>query len=51
MATFSMIVIAHNYVHVLEMCDRVDLLRSGRIMLKQEPDETSVEELSRDRRT
>ena len=29
----SMIVIAHNYVHVLEMCDRVNLLRNGRIML------------------
>ncbi len=27
----SMIVIAHNYVHVLEMCDRVNLLRNGRI--------------------
>lgn len=42
----SMIVIAHNYVHVLEMCDRVNLLRNGRIMLDKRTDETSVEELT-----
>ena len=42
----SMIVIAHNYVHVLEMCDRVNLLRNGRIMLDKRSDETSVEELT-----
>ena len=41
-----MIVIAHNYVHVLEMCDRVNLLRNGRIMLDKRTDETSVEELT-----
>jgi ABC-type sugar transport system ATPase subunit len=43
----SMIVIAHNYVHVLEMCDRVNLLRNGRIVLDKRSDETSVEELTR----
>jgi ABC-type sugar transport system ATPase subunit len=42
----SMIVIAHNYVHVLEMCDRVNLLRNGRITLDKRTDETSVEELT-----
>ena len=42
----SMIVIAHNYVHVLEMCDRVNLLRNGRIELDKRTDETSVEELT-----
>lgn len=42
----SMIVIAHNYVHVLEMCDRVNLLRNGRIMLDRRTDETTVEELT-----
>jgi simple sugar transport system ATP-binding protein len=42
----SMIVIAHNYVHVLEMCDRVNLLRNGRIVLDKRSDETSVEELT-----
>ncbi len=29
----SMIVVAHNYVHVLEVCDRVILLQHGRITL------------------
>jgi ABC-type sugar transport system ATPase subunit len=42
----SMIVIAHNYVHVLEMCDRVNLLRNGRIVLDKRTDETSVDELT-----
>jgi ABC-type sugar transport system ATPase subunit len=42
----SMIVIAHNYVHVLELCDRVNLLRNGRIVLDKRTDETSVEELT-----
>ena len=41
-----MIVIAHNYVHVLEMCDRVNLLRNGRIVLDKRTDETTVEELT-----
>jgi ABC-type sugar transport system ATPase subunit len=39
-------VIAHNYVHVFEMCDRVNLLRNGRIMLDRPTSETSVEELT-----
>jgi ABC-type sugar transport system ATPase subunit len=42
----SMIVIAHNYVHVLELCDRDNLLRNGRIMLDKRTDETSIEELT-----
>ena len=42
----SMIVIAHNYVHVLEMCDRVNLLQNGRITLDSRTDDTSVEELT-----
>jgi ABC-type sugar transport system ATPase subunit len=43
----SMIVIAHNYVHVLELCDRVNLLSNGRIMLDKRTSETSVDELTR----
>jgi simple sugar transport system ATP-binding protein len=43
----STIVIAHNYVHVLEMCDRVNLLRNGRIVLDKRTDETTAEELTR----
>jgi ABC-type sugar transport system ATPase subunit len=42
----SMIVIAHNYLHVFEMCDRVNLLRNGRIALDKATNETSVEELT-----
>jgi simple sugar transport system ATP-binding protein len=41
-----MIVIAHNYVHVLELCDRVNLLRNGRITLDKRTTETSVDELT-----
>ncbi len=43
----SMIVIAHNYVHVLEVCDRVVLLRNGRIELDKPTAETSLVELTR----
>ena len=46
----SMIVIAHNYVHVFEMCDRVNLLRNGRITLDKRTNETSVDGADVDRR-
>jgi ABC-type sugar transport system ATPase subunit len=42
----SMIVVAHNYVHVLEVCDRVVLLQHGRITLDKLSSETSSEELT-----
>jgi ABC-type sugar transport system ATPase subunit len=42
----SMIVVAHNYVHVLEVCDRVNLLQHGRITLDKLSAETSVTELT-----
>jgi len=42
----SMIVVAHNYVHVLEVCDRVNLLQHGRITLDRLSSETSPEELT-----
>jgi simple sugar transport system ATP-binding protein len=41
----SQIVIAHNYLHVLETCDRVCLLQNGRITFDRPSAETSVEEL------
>ena len=41
-----MIVVAHNYVHVLEVCDRVNLLQHGRITLDKLSSETSIEELT-----
>ena len=42
----SMIVVAHNYVHVLEICDRVNLLQHGRITLDKRSSETSAEQLT-----
>jgi len=42
----SIIVIAHNYGQVLEICDRVNLLQHGMIMLDKPSRETSVQELN-----
>ena len=42
----SIIIIAHNYGQVLEVCDRVNLIQDGRISLDRRADETSAEELT-----
>jgi simple sugar transport system ATP-binding protein len=42
----SMILIAHNYAHVFEVCDRVNVLQHGRISYDKPTMETSVEELT-----
>jgi ABC-type sugar transport system ATPase subunit len=42
----SIIVIAHNYGQVLEICDRVNLLQHGRITLDKRSGDTSVQELN-----
>jgi simple sugar transport system ATP-binding protein len=42
----SIIMIAHNYVHVLESCDRVNLIQEGEITFDKPTAETSVEELN-----
>jgi ABC-type sugar transport system ATPase subunit len=42
----SIIMIAHNYVHVLEACDRVNLIQDGEITFDKPTGETSVEELN-----
>ena len=42
----SMIMILHNYVHVLESCDRVNMIVDGVIALDKPTAETSVEELT-----
>jgi ABC-type sugar transport system ATPase subunit len=42
----SMIMILHNYVHVLESCDRVNMIVDGVITLDKPTSETSVEELT-----
>jgi simple sugar transport system ATP-binding protein len=42
----SIIMIAHNYVHVLQSCDRVNLIQDGEITFDKPTDGTSVEELN-----
>lgn len=42
----SMILIAHNYAQVIEVCDRVNLLQHGRITYDKPVRETSVQELT-----
>ena len=42
----SMILIAHNFAQVVEVCDRVNLLQHGRITYEKSVGETSVQELT-----
>jgi ABC-type sugar transport system ATPase subunit len=42
----SIIMVLHNYVHVLASCDRVNLIQDGMIALDKATAETSVEELT-----
>jgi ABC-type sugar transport system ATPase subunit len=42
----SIIMFAHNYVHVLESCDRVNLIQDGSIAYDRPTAETSVDELN-----
>jgi simple sugar transport system ATP-binding protein len=42
----SMILIAHNYSHVFEVCDRVNLLQHGRIAFDKPTKESSVAEIT-----
>jgi ABC-type sugar transport system ATPase subunit len=42
----SVIIIAHNYAQVLDVCDRVNLLRHGAITFDKPTAETSLEELT-----
>jgi simple sugar transport system ATP-binding protein len=42
----SMIVVAHNFIHILEICDRVNLLQHGRITFDMATAETSAEQLT-----
>jgi simple sugar transport system ATP-binding protein len=42
----SIIIIAHNYGQILEVCDRVNLLQHGRISLDKRAADTSVQELT-----
>jgi ABC-type sugar transport system ATPase subunit len=42
----SVIIIAHNYGQVLDVCDRVNLIQGGRITLDKRSSETSAQELT-----
>jgi simple sugar transport system ATP-binding protein len=42
----SMILIAHNFVHVFEVADRINLLRNGEIVYDKATADSSVEELT-----
>jgi simple sugar transport system ATP-binding protein len=42
----SIIIIAHNYAQVLEVCDRVNMIQGGRITLDKPTAETSADELT-----
>jgi ABC-type sugar transport system ATPase subunit len=42
----SIVMILHNYVHVLQACDRVSMIQDGVIALDKPTAETSVEELT-----
>ncbi|NIU06141.1 MAG: sugar ABC transporter ATP-binding protein, partial [Gammaproteobacteria bacterium] len=41
-----MILIAHNYAQIVDVCDRVCLLQHGRITYNKPVGETSVQELT-----
>jgi ABC-type sugar transport system ATPase subunit len=42
----AIIMILHNYVHVLQACDRVNMIQDGVLVLDKPTAETSVEELT-----
>ena len=42
----SIIVIDHNYAHLFELCDRINVLQGGRITIDQPVHETSLEKLT-----
>jgi simple sugar transport system ATP-binding protein len=42
----SIIVIDHNYAHLFELCDRLNVMRGGRITIDQPVHETSLEKLT-----
>ena len=41
----SIILVAHNYAHIFDVCDRLNLLQNGEITFDRPTRETSVEEL------
>jgi ABC-type sugar transport system ATPase subunit len=41
-----MIIIDHNFAHLFELCDRVNIMQGGRITIDQHVRDTSLEELT-----
>ena len=41
----SIVIVAHNYAHIFDVCDRINLLQNGEITFDRRTAETSVEEL------
>jgi ABC-type sugar transport system ATPase subunit len=42
----SIIIIAHNYGQIIEVCDRVNLIQGGKITFDKRSGETSADELT-----
>jgi simple sugar transport system ATP-binding protein len=42
----SIIVIDHNYAHLFELCDRINVMQGGKITINQPVHETSLEQLT-----
>ncbi|MGB7756318.1 MAG: ATP-binding cassette domain-containing protein [Salinisphaera sp.] len=42
----SIIIIAHNYGHIFDVCDRINLLQNGRITFDKATADTSIQELT-----
>ncbi len=42
----SIVVIDHNYAHVFELCDRINVIHQGRVSFDRQVAETSLEELT-----
>ena len=41
-----MIIIDHNFAHLFELCDRVNVMQGGRITIDQMTKDTSLEQLT-----
>lgn len=42
----SIVIIAHNYAQIFDVCDRINLLRDGEIVFDRRAEDTSVQELT-----
>lgn len=42
----SMLVVDHNYTHIFELCDRINVIEQGRVTLDKRVEDTSLNELT-----